>query len=859
MKCNYGLRLIVVFLCVLFLGPHYSNASTSALPSAATLVGSSDTTSNSVSFTWNAVSDSTWYQLWINNSSGSAVKKGWYKAEQTDCASGTGDCSITLDLGSFDDGNYKWWIQTWNERGAGDWSKAMDFSIGTANIEPMAATLISPDGNVPEAVTFSWNAVSNATWYYLWVNDESGPVIKQWYTAEEAGCDSGTGICSITTTAPTLMSGDCQWWIQTWNGFGYGPWSTAMDFTISLDIQSAECGAYVAPGVWKAFDCYNLAAVGKTTADDPFTPSWRLIGGYWQWGRKGPNSSQWYDTNTSNFAHGPTGSNETDANDEEISGWDSSFASSAAWSDSEKTANDPCPAGYRVPTLTQWEGVIENNTQYTAGTWSSDATNYDSGLFFDDALMLPTAGYRNRSSSGSLNSRGKLGYYWASTEYSTNSYSAGRLFFSSAVANTSYWWHRSHGFSVRCIADSSGVSTYYRDYDGDGYGDPDDLLSSESQPSGYVTNDDDCDDTDDMIHPGAEEVCNNDIDDDCDGHIDEGCTTSNKPNLILYQDTGWGSKIIISDKTGTNINSTSIYDNENVYVDFIVTNFSQVSISKTFSTIIYLDGSQKLKMVRHGLDKMTGEAKLDFYLGKLSSGSHTVKIVLDSSNDIDEVNESDNTYSKSFVILSNTPSLPTNVSATDGTYTDKVKITWTASTGATGYEVWRSSSSSSSTATKLGSTSNTYYYSSSGTSGAKYYYWVKANNASGTSGFSSSDSGYEKEESTTSITTTSQLTGQWSSDDENVDISFEVLEDGRISNFHAELPVAGDTVTFGYSNTAEIVGPNNLSFSIDYKYNGLTTGRRGNVNCTLQSSNLAKVIFSAEIIHIPNVVKKGKW
>ena len=78
---------------------------------------------------------------------------------------------------------------------------------------------------------------------------------------------------------------------------------------------SGSCGAYVAPGVWKEFDCYNLAAIGKTTGDDPFTPSWRLIGGYWQWGRKGPGSSQWHDTNTPNFAHGPTGPGSSEAND----------------------------------------------------------------------------------------------------------------------------------------------------------------------------------------------------------------------------------------------------------------------------------------------------------------------------------------------------------------------------------------------------------------------------------------------------------------------------------------------------------------------------------------------------------------
>lgn len=29
------------------------------------------------------------------------------------------------------------------------------------------------------------------------------------------------------------------------------------------------CGAFVAPNIWKEFDCYNLAAIGKTTNDDP--------------------------------------------------------------------------------------------------------------------------------------------------------------------------------------------------------------------------------------------------------------------------------------------------------------------------------------------------------------------------------------------------------------------------------------------------------------------------------------------------------------------------------------------------------------------------------------------------------------
>jgi hypothetical protein len=64
-------------------------------------------------------------------------------------------------------------------------------------------------------------------------------------------------------------------------------------------------------------------------------------------------------------------------------------------------------------------------------------------------------------------------------------------------------------------------SVYYADTDGDGYGNASSSTNACSQPTGYVTDNTDCDDTRATVYPGATEVANG-IDDDCDGSIDEG-------------------------------------------------------------------------------------------------------------------------------------------------------------------------------------------------------------------------------------------------------------------------------------------------------------------------------------------------
>ena len=64
---------------------------------------------------------------------------------------------------------------------------------------------------------------------------------------------------------------------------------------------------------------------------------------------------------------------------------------------------------------------------------------------------------------------------------------------------------------------NGGSPTFYLDADGDGYGDAATVLKQDTRPEGYVTNGSDCDDSDAAIHPGASETPDDGIDQDCDG------------------------------------------------------------------------------------------------------------------------------------------------------------------------------------------------------------------------------------------------------------------------------------------------------------------------------------------------------
>ncbi len=101
-------------------------------------------------------------------------------------------------------------------------------------------------------------------------------------------------------------------------------------------------------------------------------------------------------------------------------------------------------------------------------------------------------------------------------------------------------------------------TTFYADADQDGYGNINDSLVACSQPTGYVSNNSDCDDNNSALNPGATDIPVNGIDEDCNG-VDAPLVPV---NLGIYQFAGTVD-CTTQDNAATNTNIDLSFSNFN--------------------------------------------------------------------------------------------------------------------------------------------------------------------------------------------------------------------------------------------------------------------------------------------------------
>ena len=136
--------------------------------------------------------------------------------------------------------------------------------------------------------------------------------------------------------------------------------------------------------------------------------------------------------------------------DEELSGWDSSMPEGDAWEE----ANDPSPAGWRVPTLAEINKLLD--TDKVSNEWTIQ--NGVGGRKFTDkatgnSLFLPAVGYRG-GREGILDEVGALGTYWSATAYADRGAYCLNFYSSDAGSSDSF---RSCGYAIRAVAVSTDL------------------------------------------------------------------------------------------------------------------------------------------------------------------------------------------------------------------------------------------------------------------------------------------------------------------------------------------------------------------------------------------------------------------
>lgn len=177
--------------------------------------------------TWNQDPKAAWYQVRISdldvpvgqeataNTETTYIIRTWFNRDEISCNEQT--CSTIINNPIFN-GLYQAELQAWgpggyNASSAEVWSSGASFNVDFAPAPPPESlTVTSTEDGHP---TFTWPAVTSASWYYLWVGTWNGGTNYQtasakWYRAADANCTAELCVLDTTQRAINALS-DGMW------------------------------------------------------------------------------------------------------------------------------------------------------------------------------------------------------------------------------------------------------------------------------------------------------------------------------------------------------------------------------------------------------------------------------------------------------------------------------------------------------------------------------------------------------------------------------------------------------------------------------------------------------------------------
>jgi Immunoglobulin domain/CARDB/Immunoglobulin I-set domain len=206
------------------------------------------------------------------------------------------------------------------------------------------------------------------------------------------------------------------------------------------------------------------------------------------------------------------------------------------------------------------------------------------------------------------------------------------------------------------------------------------------------------------------------------------------PDLTPYTPTGWSSPLVVNITATSTTDAPLITTADTVFVDFAYINDGNAPVTKSFDVVLKLDGktAYTLNDTQQPLNAGFYDFDKELNAGKITAGTHTLEMIVDSNNAITESNEKNNTYTRTFTVSTATkPAItkqPVSQSIPSG---NSVTFTAAASGNPPPKVQWQLSTNGGSSYSNISGATSTSYTFTTKSSENGYHYRAVFTNSDG--------------------------------------------------------------------------------------------------------------------------------